>query len=440
MAKDSVAKGLLQYDARVSLGSAIPFGLQHILAMFVSNITPIVIIAGVSGVSAADVPKLIQSALLIAGIGTLIQVFPLLWVGARLPAVMGTSFAFVSILCYVGSTYGMETMLGSILIGGLVEGVLGLLARFWIRIIKPVVSASVVTAVGLTLLPVGAKSFGGGEGAADFGSWQNWVIGGVTLLVCLLFFGFGTGLWKSLSTLIGLGVGYVLAVCMGMVDFSVVTGSEIVGLPAFFTYGMKFDLSAILSVTCIFLVSATDAIGCTSAIADGGYRREVTKEEIRGSISCCGFVSAIGAMFGAMPITVYSQNVGLVAMTGVVNRIVFASGAAVLVLAGFFPIFGNVLSTIPEPVLGGCTIMVFGMIVVTGISMLAKAGFTERNIVIMALALAIGVGFTQVPKLFDVFPAIVRNIFAENSVAVVFIVAIFLNLLLPRDKEPTKQS
>ncbi len=435
MGKDNASKGLRQFDGQVSFGAAIPFGLQHILAMFVSNITPVIIVAGVSGIGSGDVPKLIQSSLLIAGIGTLIQIFPILWVGARLPAVMGTSFAFISVLCYVGATYGYGTMLGAVLIGGLVEGVLGLLARFWIRIIKPVVSASVVTAVGLTLLPVGAKSFGGGDGAADFGSWQNWVVGGVTLIVCLLFFGFGTGLWKSLSTLIGLGVGYVLAICMGMVDFSAVTGSDIVGLPAFFPYGMKFELSAILTVVCIYLVSATDAIGCTSALVDGGYRRETTKEEIRGSISCCGFASAIGAMFGGLPITVYSQNVGLVAMTGVVNRKVFLSGAAVLILAGFFPIFGNVLSTIPQPVLGGCTIMVFGMIVVTGISMLAKAGFTERNIVIMAMALAIGVGFTQVPALWDIFPTIVKNVFAENSVAVVFIVSIFLNLLLPRDKK-----
>ena len=435
MGKNKVADGLRQVDGRVSFGAAIPFGLQHILAMFVSNITPVMIIAGVSGVAADDVPKLIQSSLLIAGIGTLIQLFPLWWVGSRLPAVMGTSFAFISVLCYVGSTFGFETALGAILVGGLVEGVLGLMARFWMRIITPVVAASVVLAVGLTLLPVGAKSFGGGDGAPDFGSWQNWVVGGVTMLVCLLFFGFGTGLWKTLSTLIGLGVGYVVAICMGMVDFSAVTGSDIVGLPAFFTYGLKFDLSAILSVTCIFLVSATDSIGCISALTDGGFRREPTKEEIRGSVSCCGFVSALGALFGCMPITVYSQNVGLVAMTGVVNRLAIASGTIVLLLAGFFPIFGNILSTIPQPVLGGCTIMVFGMIVVTGVNMLAKARLTERNITIAAMALAIGEGFTQVPKLFDVFPSLVQSVFAENGVAVVFIVAIFLNLILPRDKK-----
>ena len=212
--KKAGTKGLYQLDGRIPIRVAIPFGLQHILAMLVSNITPVIIVAGVCGIGGGDLAKLIQSTLVIAGIGTLIQLFPIWRIGSGLPIVMGVSFTFVSIFCYIGATYGYETILGAVLIGGIVEGVLGLFATYWTRSITPVVSGAVVTAIGFSLLPVGAKSFGGGSESADFGSWQNWLVGGVTILICIVLHAFGKGIVKNLSVLIGLAVGYILAVCL----------------------------------------------------------------------------------------------------------------------------------------------------------------------------------------------------------------------------------
>ena len=198
---------------------------------------------------------------------------------------------------------------------------------------------------------------------------------------------------------------------------------------------MEFNLNAIVSVTLIFLVSATETIGDTSALASSGLNRDLTVKETTGSIACDGFVSALSACFGCLPITSFSQNVGLVAMTKVVNRFAIATGAVIMILAGIFPIFGAVLATLPDSVLGGCTIMMFGTIVVSGIQMIGKCGFTQRNITIAALSLSVGIGFTQVPEIFAIFPQIVQNVFAQNCVAVVFLVAVILNLVLPKNME-----
>ena len=431
------------------LGHAVPFGLQHILAMFVANIAPIIIVANACKLSNGQIAMLIQSAMLIAGIGTLIQLFPIWRVGSGLPIVMGISFTFVSILCFIGTTYGYETIVGAVLVGGILEGTLGLFAKYWLKWISPIVAASVVTAIGFSLLSVGSASFGGGSGSANFGSVQNWIIGTVTLLSCILFNLFAKSYFKQLSVLFGLVVGYILAVCMHQVDFSALANTSIIAFPHIMPFKMEFNLNAIVSVTLIFLVSATETIGDTSALASSGLNRDVTVKETTGSIACDGFVSALSACFGCLPITSFSQNVGLVAMnkvvnrysigigamTKVVNRFAIATGAVIMILAGIFPIFGAVLATLPDSVLGGCTIMMFGTIVVSGIQMIGKCGFTQRNITIAALSLSVGIGFTQVPEIFAIFPQIVQNVFAQNCVAVVFLVAVILNLVLPKNME-----
>ena len=420
----------------VPVQNAIPFGLQHILAMFVSNIAPILIVGGASGLSEQNIAALIQSAMLIAGIGTLVQLFPIFHkIGSGLPIVMGISFTFVSILCFIGAQYGYGTIMGAVLIGGIIEGVLGLFAKYWLKLISPIVSASVVTAIGFSLLSVGATSFGGGSGSADFGSAQNWILGTVTLLCCILFHIFAKSYYKQLSVLFGLIVGYILAIAMGMVDFSALAGTSIIAIPHLMPFKMEFRLDAIVSVVLIFLVSATETIGDTSALASSGLNRYATEEETSGSIACDGFVSAISSLFGCLPITSFSQNVGLVAMTKVVNRFTIATGAIIMILAGIFPVFGALLSTLPEAVLGGCTIMMFGTIVVSGLQMISKCGFSQRNIVIAALSLSVGLGFTQCENLFAIFPQIIQTVFAQNCVAVVFIVAIVLNLILPKNME-----
>ncbi len=427
---------IYELDGAISPARAVPFGLQHILAMFVANISPIIIVAAACGLSSEQSASLIQTAMIIAGIGTLIQLFPLFGtVGSGLPIVMGISFTFVSIFCFVGPTYGYNALVGAIIVGGIIEGVLGLGVRYWIKPISPIVSATVVTAIGFSLLSVGASSFGGGSGSEAFGSATNWALGMITLLSCVLFNAFAKNFWKQLSVLFGLIVGYIVAAIIGVVDFSVISNTSVIALPAFLPFAPEFNLNAIIAVTLIFLVSATETIGDTSALASAGLGRDVTLKETRGSITADGFVSALSGLFGCLPITSFSQNVGLVAMTKVVNRKAIASGAIIMIVAGLFPIFGNLLASLPDAVLGGCTIMLFGTIVVSGLQMIAKCGFTQRNITIAALSLAVGIGFTEVPEIFAVFPQLVQNVFAENCVAVVFVVAIILNVVLPKDEE-----
>ena len=437
---NSSVSNIYQLEGRVPVSRAIPFGLQHILAMFVANISPIIIVAGASGVSGKQLAMLIQSAMLIAGIGTLIQLFPLWKIGSGLPIVMGISFTFVSIMCYIGANYGYGTIMGAVLIGGLIEGCLGLFAKYWMKIISPIVSASVVTAIGFSLLSVGSTSFGGGSGSENFGSVENWILGTITLLCCILFNIFAKSYWKQLSVLFGLVVGYLVAIPMGLVDFSSLTGTGVIALPHLMPFKMEFHLNAIISVALIFLVSATETIGDTQALANSGLNRNATTKEISGSLACDGFISSLSSLFGCMPITSFSQNVGLVAMTKVVNRFTIATGALIMILAGIFPIFGAVLATLPDAVLGGCTIMMFGTIVVSGLQMIGKCGYTQRNITIVALSLSIGIGFTQVPELFSVFPKIIETVFAENCVAVVFLVAVILNLILPQNMEAFEET
>ena len=436
--KNSDINNIYQLDGKVPVSKAIPFGLQHILAMFVANIAPI-IISSACGLDTTETARLIQTAMIIAGIGSVIQLYPIWKVGSGLPIVMGISFTFVSVFCFVGPTYGYGAIVGAVIIGGIIEGILGLFAKYWVKLISPIVAASVVTAIGFSLLSVGATSFGGGSGAEDFGSAKNLILGTITLVCCIGFNIFAKSYWKQLSVLFGLIVGYIVAVCMGMVDFSGLSTAQIVSLPQILPIKPTFNIGAIISVLVIFLVSATETIGDTSALASSGLNREVSKKELTGSIAADGFVSALSGLFGCLPITSFSQNVGLVSMTKVVNRFTIFTGCVIMVLAGLFPMFGTLLATLPEAVLGGCTLMMFGNIVISGLQMIAKCGFSQRNIIIAALSLSIGLGFTQVPEIFSIFPQIIQNVFAENCVAVVFLVSIILNLVLSKNMEAHKQ-
>ena len=427
---------IYRLDGRVPLLKAVPFGLQHILAMFVSNLTPITIIAAAGGLSQAEVAVLLQNAMLVAGIATLIQLFPVWRIGSRLPIVMGVSFTFVTVLSTVAASYGYPAVIGAVICGGVFEGVIGLFARYWRKIIAPVVASSVVIAIGYSLFTVGARSFGGGY-AEDFGSASNLLLGAVTLTVCLGWNILARGYLKQLSVLAGLVVGYILAVFMGKVDLSVIFSEGIVSLPALLPFAPEFHMGAIFSVAIIFMVSAAETIGDTTAMVSGGLGREITSKEISGSLACDGFASVVSALVGCPPVTSFSQNVGLVNMTKVVNRFTIATGAGCMLLAGFLPPVGNFFASLPESVLGGCTIMMFGTIMVSGIQMLSRAGFTQRNMTIAALSLSVGIGFTAASEidLWRIFPEVVQSVFSANVVAVVFVVSILLNLILPEDME-----
>lgn len=426
---------IYELDGKIAVGKAVPFGLQHILAMFVANIAPILIVAGVIKMPVEQSAALVQSAMIIAGIGTLIQLYPVWRIGSGLPIVMGISFTFVSIACVIGSKYGYGGIMGAVLVGGILEGLLGLGAKYWRRFIPPIVAATVVTSIGFSLLAVGANSFGGGFGNPNFGDAKYIIVGTVTLFSCIGFNVFAKSFYKQLSVLFGLVVGYITAYFFGLVNLSKMTEVGFIAIPKIMPFTMEFHADAIFAFFLIFLVSATETIGDTSAMTAIGLRRNVTEKEVAGSIACDGFISSLSSFFGCMPITSFSQNVGLIAMTKVVNRFAIMTGAVIMILSGLFPALGVLLASLPESVLGGCTLMMFGSIVVSGVQMIAGCGYSTRNITIASLALSIGIGFTQTPAIFKIFPDLVKNVFAENCVAVVFIVAMVLNLVLPVDKE-----
>ena len=440
-AADCSINNIYRLEGRVPIGKAIPFGLQHILAMFVSNLAPITIIAGASKtpLTPAQLGMLLQNAMFVAGIATMIQLYPIWRIGSKLPVVMGVSFTFVTVLSTISANYGYPAVVGAVLVGGLFEGTLGLMAKYWRKIITPIVAASVVTAIGFSLFTVGARSFGGGYND-DFGSAQNLILGTVTLVACLLWNIFAKGYLKQLSVLAGLVVGYILAITMGKVDLSMIMSGGIISLPHLMPFKPEFYPGAIISACIIFLVSAAETIGDTSALVAGGLNRKITGEEISGSLGCDGYGSVISGLFGCPPVTSFSQNVGLVNMTKVVNRFTIMTGAACMILAGLLPPVGNFFASLPDAVLGGCTIMMFGTILTSGIQMVADCGFSQRNITIVALSLSIGIGFTTASEvgIWDIFPPMIQSVFSANVVAVVFVVSIILSLILPKDMDVKK--
>ncbi|SDP43765.1 uracil-xanthine permease family protein [Selenomonas ruminantium] len=438
--KEASIGNIYRLDGRVPLEAAIPFGLQHVLAMFVANLTPIVIIAGAAGFDKAMTAMLVQNAMFVAGIATLVQLYPLWKVGARLPIVMGVSFTFVTAICFVAANFGYGAVVGAVLVGGIFEGTLGLLAKYWRRFISPIVSSIVVTTIGFSLLGIGIRSFGGGY-SDGYGSLDNLFLGTVTLVTCLLFSSFAKGHYKQLAVLVGLVVGYVVAFGLGKVNLSAVFAGNIFALPAFLPVAPEFNLGAIISVGIIFLVSAAETIGDTTAMAVVGLKRDIKEREISGSLACDGFCSSVAALFGCSPITSFSQNVGLIAMTKVVNRFAIMTGAVAMIIAGMFPPIGAFFASLPDAVLGGCTIMMFGSIMVSGIQMMSRLQMTQRNVTIAALSFSLGIGTTTASEnaIWHVFPQIVQDVFSGNCVAVVYVVAILLDTFLPANMEVEKK-
>ena len=341
--------------------------------------------------------------------------------------VTGISFTYVAAAMSIAQHQGYGAVAGAVVLGGLLEVVLGLTAKYWRRFVPPIVSAIVVTSIGFSLLSVGATSFGGGSGAKDFGSWQNLTLGLISLVACLAFQLLMKGTAKQLSVLFGLVVGYVVAIFMGKVDFSGFTNLQVVSVPHFMPFKLEFDPGAIISFALLYVVSSVEVLGDTAALTKVGLDRQPTDKETAGAIAGDG-------LFGSLPLTSFAQNIGLVAMTKVVNRKVILSGGLILVLASFVPAVAEVFNSLPQAVLGGCTIMMFGNIILSGFQMISEAGYTQRNITIAALSLTIGIGFTQVGDIFANFPALFQSIFASNCIAVSFVVAVILNAVLPSEE------
>ena len=451
-----------QFDGKMSLRQAIPLGLQHVCAMFVGNLTPLLIITsacGIAGGEFADLQvTLLQSAMFVAGVVTLVQLFTVGPVGGGVPIIMGTSSGFIGVFNSVvgsmgGGVLAYGAIMGASIIGGIFESVLGFFLKPLRKFFPPVVTGTVVLSIGLSLISVGINSFGGGNSAKDFGSVENLLLALFVLVVILIFKHWTTGFLSSSAILIGILAGYVAAFVMGFVlpttgvtadgveytkawvlNWDKVAQASWFAIPKLVPVKIVFDMRAILPVLIMFIVTAVETVGDISGVMEGGMNREPTDKELSGGVICDGLGSTFAALFGVLPNTSFSQNVGLVAMTKVVNRKVILSGGLILVLASFVPAVAEVFNSLPQAVLGGCTIMMFGNIILSGFQMISEAGYTQRNITIAALSLTIGIGFTQVGDIFANFPALFQSIFASNCIAVSFVVAVILNAVLPSEE------
>ena len=417
----------------------VPLGLQHVVAAIVGVITPAILVSNAVGLEVADKTLLIQVSLLITAIATLVQVFGLWRVGAKLPVVMGVSFAYVPTLLALANGYhDLSVILGAQIVGGCVAILFGIFVKQLRVFFPPMVTGTVIFTIGLSLYPTAVKYMAGGAGAADFGSWQNWLVAVITLAVVIFCNNFTKGVTKLASILMGIIVGYLVALCFGMVDFSSVGAAGIVAVPVPFKFGIKFVPAACVSMAVMYIVNSVQTIGDLTSTTLGGLDREPTDRELSGGIVCQGAASVVGAFFGGLPTASYSQNVGIVTVNRVVNRVVFGFAAVVLLIAGFVPKFSALLTTIPQCVIGGATISVFATITMTGIRMISSAGLTPRNVSIVGIAVALGVGVTQVSGSLAGFPEWVGTVFGGSSVVISTLIAILLNLILPKGRAAGK--
>ncbi|MGL5616522.1 MAG: uracil-xanthine permease family protein, partial [Sarcina sp.] len=379
-----------------------------------------------------DKTMLVQCALFIAAIATLMQLYPIRKTGSGLPVIMGVSFAYVPTLIAIGESYGIKAIFGAQLIGGIVAVLVGIFIKQLRKIFTPIVTGTVVFTIGLSLYPTAIKYMAGGAGSADFGSPKNWMVAFITLAVVLYCNQFAKGYFKLASILVGIVVGYIVSLCLGMVNFAAVGEAAWVQVPKPFYFGMEFVPAAIISMVIIYIVNAVQAVGDFTATTEGGMGREVTDEELSGGIVGNGIASIIASIIGGLPTATYSQNVGIVAMTKVISKFVLMIAAMFMLVAGFIPKFGAIITTIPQSVLGGATIIVFAMITMTGIKVLIKEELSGRNVTIIGLAVALGVGITQVNGALSAFPSWVNMIFGSSPVVITTIVVVALNIILPK--------
>ncbi|MHA6344918.1 uracil-xanthine permease family protein [Roseivivax sp. CAU 1761] len=432
-------------DYTPPLAQAVPLGIQHVLAMFVSNVTPAIIVAGAAGFgfgsNSPDFPELIymiQMSMFFAGIATLFQTLGMGRVGARLPIVQGTSFAFLPIMIPLVAGQGVgaiSVLMGGVFVGGLFHASLGLFIGRIRFALPPLVTGLVVTMIGLALVRVGIQYAAGGVpaiGTEEYGSLGNWFVAFVVILVTLGLKFFARGMLSVSAVLLGLIAGYLVAIPMGMVSFGNIGNAAVIALPDAFHFGMSFSFAAILGFCLMAFVSAVETVGDVSGITKGGAGREATDREIEGATYADGIGTAISGLFGALPNTSFSQNVGLIAMTGVMSRHVVTIGAIFLILCGLMPKVGAAISTVPIEVLGGGVIVMFGMVVAAGVSMLSDVDWNRRNMVIFAIALSLGFGLQLEPGALQHLPETAR-VLLTSGILPAALIAIVLNLLLPQE-------
>ncbi len=434
-------EGLYSLNGKIKVMEGLPFAIQQVLSMFLANITPAVLIASVAiyngkPLTDIDVAIILQNAMIVAGIGTLIQAIPLINVGAGLPIVMGLSFNFLTASMVIAAVdYGY--LMGAVLVGGIFEGTIGLFYKYWRRFISPLTSGCVVIAIGFSIIGSACTSFVSSDQYAS-GSYVNIVVAMITMLVAVALFLKGKGIFKQLYLLIALCVGYIISIPLGMVDFksigTTVSTLGAISLPHIMQYKPKFEFKYIIAFIIIYLTSAAETIGDISALTSGTIDRSPSEKELKGGLACDGFISAVsGGLFGCTPITSFSGQIGTVIMTKIVNRKCAVIEGIILIVAGFIPAIGAIFTSVPSCVLGGVSVIAFGAILTSGFSMIAKEGFDERSSLIVAVSLTLGIGSTLCSGFYTLMPDIVQSVFANNPIAGVFVCAVFLSAIFRKD-------
>ncbi|MDD3139537.1 MAG: nucleobase:cation symporter-2 family protein [Lachnospiraceae bacterium] len=427
---------VFQMEGIPKISVALPLAVQHVVAMIVGCVTPSLIIAGVTEMPNGDKVILVQAALVIAALSTLIQLFPLFGkLGSGLPVMLGVGFAFLPSLKGIAEGYNISTIFGAQIVGGIVALIVGIFVKKLRYLFPPLITGTVVFTIGLSLYPTAINYMAGGSSNPNYGSWQNWLVAITTLIAVTIFNHFCKGILKLASILMGMAVGYVVAGFFGMISFNSVIEAGAFQLPQFMHFGISFEISSCVALGILFAVNAIQAIGDYSATTIGGLDREPTGKELQSGIMAYGISNVFGAFIGGLPTSTYSQNVGIVATTKVVNRCVLGMAAGILLIAGLVPKFSAVLTTIPQAVLGGATVSVFASIAMTGMKLVASQPMTYRNTSIVGLSAALGIGITQVTGALAGFPDWVTSVFAKSPVVVATLVAVALNIILPKEDD-----
>lgn len=435
---------IFQLDGIPKFSQALPLALQHVVAMIVGCVTPAIIVSNVANLSTADRVILIQAALVVSALSTLLQLFPIgkkngFHLGAALPVIMGISFAYVPSMQSIAADYGVPAILGAQIVGGVVAFIVGAFVMQIRKFFPPLITGTVVFTIGLSLYPTAINYMAGGTSSPTYGSWQNWTIAFLTLVVVTVLNHFGKGIFKLASILIGIIVGYVVSLFFGMVDFASIGSAAAFQVPQPLHFGIMFEPSSCIAIAILFAINSIQAIGDFTATTSGSIDREPTDKELQGGIMGYGVTNILGALLGGLPTATYSQNVGIVTTTKVVNRCVLGLTAVILLAAGLIPKFSALLTTIPQCVLGGATVSVFASIAMTGMKLVMSEEMTYRNSSIVGLAAALGMGISQATAALSTFPSWVVTIFGRSPVVVATIVAVLLNIILPREGKKANQ-
>ena len=435
-----VNRSLFSYDGKPGFSKVFPIALQHVMAMFVGTVTVPMVVANACGTSQEMQQLLIQFSLIMAGLGTLIQVFPLKrgFLGARLPVIMSVGFTFVPTLTVIGAEYGLSAVFGAQIIAGIVTIIMGYGIKYIRKFFPPFVTGTIILTIGLSLYPIAIKYMAGGEGAPGYGSIINWIIALITLITVIICNMFCKGYIQLAGIVIGVVVGYIVSLFLGVVDFSGIASAGWITIPVPFRFGISFPPTAVIAIILLTVVNVMQTIGDMTGTTVGGFNREPDSSELSGGVIGSGLITILGACFGGLPISTYSQNVGIVSMTKVVNRRVIGGAAIFMLVLGLVPKFSALMSTMPKAVVGGATIVVFGMITMTGIRLL-KEDLSQRNATIAGLALALGMGLSMAPAAISGFPES-THVFLTEPIMVSGLFAFILNLVIPQKTEEDEEN